>query len=51
VCRLRRRQLLRWLQKQREKPPLEVTVSLAGTYLAFYVTNVWLEASGEGGGG
>ncbi len=37
---------MRWLQWRRLKPPVEVTVTLVGAYLSFYVTNAYLASSG-----
>jgi len=39
-------QLLRWLQWRRVKPHVEVAVTLGGTYLCFYITQAYLDASG-----
>jgi hypothetical protein len=41
-----RRCVMRWLQKRRQPPYIEVTVTLAAAYLSFYVANSYLKASG-----
>jgi hypothetical protein len=38
--------VLRWAQWRRLPPHIEVTVSFMGTYLAFFVANAFLKASG-----
>eukprot|EP00798_Chlamydomonas_sp_ICE-L_P030883 gene30883-35931_t len=38
--------MLRWLQWRNAKPEVEVTATVAGSYLCFYVANSYLGASG-----
>ena len=38
--------MLKWLQWRGLKPHVEVTVSLGGAYLCFYIANAYLETSG-----
>ncbi len=41
-CRL----VMKWIQWRRLKPTVEVTVTLVGAYLSFFVTNAYLQSSG-----
>ena len=38
--------MLRWLQWRRVKPHVEVTVTLGGAYLVYFVANAYLASSG-----
>ena len=39
--------MLRWLQWRRVKPHVEVTVTLGGAYLVYFVANAYLASSGQ----